>query len=84
MSDMREAGKKKKLKLKLPHLWNPHKIKKIRQDDLFRSKDEVDNHPRRTYRVKRSADLPTTPFFREFWGGQIKEQSSQQKTPHYF
>ena len=25
---MREAGKKKKLKLKLPHLWNPHKIKK--------------------------------------------------------
>lgn len=28
MSDMREAGKKKKLKLKLPHLWNPHKIKK--------------------------------------------------------
>ena len=24
---MREAGKKKKLKLKLPHLWNPHKIK---------------------------------------------------------
>ena len=30
---MREAGKKKKLKLKLPHLWNPHKIKKIRQDE---------------------------------------------------
>ena len=28
MSDIREAGKKKKLKLKLPHLWNPHKIKK--------------------------------------------------------
>ena len=25
---MREAGKKKKLKLKLPHLWNPHKSKK--------------------------------------------------------
>lgn len=25
---MREVGKKKKLKLKLPHLWNPHKIKK--------------------------------------------------------
>ena len=25
---MREAGKKKKLKLKPPHLWNPHKIKK--------------------------------------------------------
>ena len=25
---MREAEKKKKLKLKLPHLWNPHKIKK--------------------------------------------------------
>ncbi len=33
---MREAGKKKKLKLKLPYLWNPHKIKKIRQDDLPR------------------------------------------------
>ena len=30
---MREAEKKKKLKLKLPHLWNPHKIKKIRQDE---------------------------------------------------
>ena len=30
---MREAGKKKKLKLKHPHLWNPHKIKKIRQDE---------------------------------------------------
>ena len=25
---MQEAGKKKKLKLKLPHLWNPHKSKK--------------------------------------------------------
>lgn len=34
---MREAGKKKKLKLKLPHLWNPHKI---RQDDLFRVRTE--------------------------------------------
>ena len=61
---MREAGKKKKLKLKLPHLWNPHKI---RQDDLFRSKDGTSNRSRRTDRVKRSADLPTTPFFHELW-----------------
>ncbi|SCQ21653.1 hypothetical protein TFUB4_01735 [Tannerella forsythia] len=30
---MREAGKKKKLKLKLPHLWNPHKPKL--RDPLF-------------------------------------------------
>ena len=29
---MREAGKKK-MKTQLPHLWNPHKIKKIRQDE---------------------------------------------------
>ena len=27
MSDMREAGKKK-METQLPHLWNPHKIKK--------------------------------------------------------
>ncbi len=45
---MGEAGKKKKLKLKLPHLWNPHKIK--------------NNHSRRTDGVKRSADFPTAPF----------------------
>ena len=48
MSNMREAGKKKKLKLKLPHLWNPHKIK--------------NNRSRKTDRVKRSANLPTAPF----------------------
>ena len=29
---MREAGKKK-METQLPHLWNPHKIKKIRQDE---------------------------------------------------
>lgn len=29
---MREAGKKK-MGTQLPHLWNPHKIKKIRQDE---------------------------------------------------
>ena len=27
MSDMREAGKRK-VEIQLPHLWNPHKIKK--------------------------------------------------------
>lgn len=59
---MREAGKKKKLKLKLPHLWNPHKI---RQDDLSRHKNGIDNRSRRTDRVTQSADLPTDPFFRE-------------------
>lgn len=30
---MREAGKKEKVETQLPHLWNPHKIKKIRQDE---------------------------------------------------
>ena len=59
MSDMREAGKKKKLKLKLPHLWNPHKI---RQDELSRHKNGIDNRSRRTDRVKRSANLPNVPF----------------------
>ena len=29
---MREAGKRK-VETQLPHLWNPHKIKKIRQDE---------------------------------------------------
>ena len=29
---MREAGKKK-METQLRHLWNPHKIKKIRQDE---------------------------------------------------
>ena len=56
---MREAGKKKKLKLKLPHLWNPHKI---RQDELSRHKNGIDNRSRRTDRVKRSAKLPNVPF----------------------
>ena len=32
MSDMREAGKRK-VETQLPYLWNPHKIKKIRQDE---------------------------------------------------
>lgn len=49
---MREAGNMK-MEPQLPHLWNPHKIK--------------NNHSRRTDGVMRSADLPTTPFFREFW-----------------
>ena len=30
---MREAGKRK-VETQLPHLWNPHKIKKIRQDEI--------------------------------------------------
>ncbi|SUB77896.1 Uncharacterised protein [Porphyromonas macacae] len=30
---MREAEKKEKVETQLPHLWNPHKIKKIRQDE---------------------------------------------------
>ena len=59
MSDIREEGKKKKLKLKLSLLWNSHKI---RQDDLFRSKDGTNNRSRRTNGVKRSADLPPPPF----------------------
>ena len=29
---MREAGKKK-METQLPHLWNPHKSKKIKQDE---------------------------------------------------
>ena len=29
---MQEAGKKK-METQLPHLWNPHKIKKIRHDE---------------------------------------------------
>ena len=79
---MREAGKKKKLKLKLPHLWNPHKI---RQDDLFRSKDGTSNRSRRTDRVKRSADLPTAPFFREQRkGGKERSKETTMKTPRYF
>ena len=64
MLDMQEAGKKEKVETQLPHLRNPHKI---RQDDLFRSKDGTSNRSRRTDRVKRSADLPTAPFFRELW-----------------
>ena len=59
---MQEAGKKEKVETQLPHLWNPHKI---RQDDLFRSKDGTNNRSRRTDGVKRSVDLPTAPFFRE-------------------
>lgn len=64
---MREAGKKKKLKLKLLHLWNPHKI---RQDDLSRHKNGMDNCSRRTDEVKRSADLPIAPFLSYASGGQ--------------
>ena len=59
---MQEAGKKEKVETQLPHLWNPHKI---RQDDLFRSKDGTSNRSRRTDRVKRSADLSTATFFHE-------------------
>ena len=58
MSDMREAGKKKK-ETQLPHLWNPHKI---RQDDLFRSKDGTNNRSRRTDEVKRSARFAECSF----------------------
>jgi len=74
---MREAGKKKKLKLKLPHLWNPHKI---RQDDLSRHKNGIDNRSRRTDRVKRSANLPNGPFlsFNYFeWPKKPKEKASR-------
>ncbi|MCE2615833.1 hypothetical protein [Phocaeicola oris] len=53
---------KEKVELKLPHLWNPHKIK---QDDLSRCKNGANNHSRRIDGVKRSANLPTAPFLRE-------------------
>ena len=40
-----------------------------------RSKDGTNNHSRRTDRVKRSADLPAAPFFREL--GADKERSKE-------
>ena len=75
---MREAGKKKKLKLKLPHLWNPHKI---RQDELSRHKNGIDNRSRRTDRVKRSANLPNVPFLSYASGGKAQKN---EKTSRYF
>lgn len=51
------------LKLKLPLLWNPHKIK--------------NNHSRRTDEVKRSADLPTAPFLSYASGGQSPPNEKQ-------
>ena len=74
---MRRSREKEKLKLKLPHLWNPHKI---RQDDFFRSKDGTDNRSRRTDGVKRSADLPTAPFFRELWADKERSKSPPMKS----
>ncbi|WP_154648467.1 hypothetical protein [Prevotella dentalis] len=44
------------MKLKLPHLWNPHKIK--------------NNHSRRTDGVTLAANLPTAPFLSYALGGQ--------------
>ena len=48
-----------------------------------RSKDGTDNYSRRTNGVKRSADLPTDPVFREPKRIKKGAKKPQRKTPRY-
>lgn len=56
MSDMREAGKKK-METQLPHLWNPHKIKK--KSDKMKLR----------YKISIWVALALAGYL--FWGGSI-------------
>ncbi len=65
---MREAGKKK-METQLPHLWNPHKIKKIRQDET-----EIQNINLGGTCTRRLS--PSAEAFGFGWQGYVQENSS--------